>query len=114
MALTKSSASHLSGQTSTTATPTGTSIADAYRASAYIEIVVVGTATTGALVYVEVSVDNTDWYRLAELQAGLAAGTYEWVVQLPDDAQYVRTPYTAQSGGTSSTLDVQIGKVTAY
>lgn len=112
MALTKATVSHLTAQTTTTATPTGTSIADAYRATAYIEIVQVGTATTAATVSVEVSPDNTDWYSLGTFSAGTAEDTYEWVVQLPDDAQYVRTPYTAQAGGTSSTLDVQIGKLT--
>lgn len=112
MALTKTTTSHLTGQTSTTATPTGTDISNAYRATAYIEIIQVGTATTAATVSVEVSTDNTDWYSMGTFTAGLSAATYEWVVQLPDDAQYVRTPFTAQSGGTSSTLDVQIGEIT--
>lgn len=112
LALTKTDTSHVSGQTTSTTT-TATDISNAYRASIYISIVQVGAATTAATVQIEVSTDGTNYFDYGGvLTAGTAAATYEWVVQLPDDAQNVRLVFTQQSGGTSSTLSARVGEVT--
>lgn len=113
MALTKSPVNNVNGQTTSTTT-TATDISDAYEAEAYVQIVQVGAATTAATVQIEVSPDDTNWYDEGGLlTAGTAAGTYEWApIPLPRTGQGVRVTFTQQSGGTSSTLRVDIGKVT--
>lgn len=114
MALTKSSASHVSGQTSSTTT-TATDISAVYRAAIGVSIVQVGTATTAATFIVQVSFDGGTTYHdwTGPVGAGTAAATYTWAVELPDAANRVRLVYTAQSGGTSSTLSAIVGEVTA-
>lgn len=112
MALTKAATS-LASSVTTTSTTSGVDISNAYRSSVYYSMVQVGTATTAASMVVEVSPDGSTWYDLTEITFGTAADTYEGVVEMPDDAQEVRLAFTAQSGGTSSTLNAQVGEVTA-
>lgn len=113
MALTKG-ATTLASSVTTTSTTSAVDVSNAYRASVYASMVQVGTATTPAQLKVEVSPDGgTTWYDLTEFTYPVAAGTYEHVIALPDDAQSVRLSFTAQSGGTSSTLNAQVGEITA-
>lgn len=111
MALTKTDTSHVSGQTTSTTT-TATDISNAYSATIYVGIVQVGTASSAATAKIELSTDGTNYYDYVTLTAGTAAATYEWVIELTADAQYVRIVFTQQSGGTSSTLDARVGEVT--
>lgn len=113
MALTKAATSAASGVT-TTSTTTAVDTSNAYRSSLYYSMVQVGEATTAASMAVQVSPDGgTTYYDLIAVQFGEAADTYENVIELPDDTTRVRIAFTAQSGGTSSTLDAQVGEVTA-
>lgn len=82
------------------------------------QIVTVGTATTAAVLVVEVATNGTgggsgsNWTRMAPRSPeALTAATYSFVIPLPDAITGVRTDFTAQSGGTSSTLGAQIATV---
>ena len=86
-----------------------------YLTEVYISIVVVGTATTGATVQIQVSPDaGTTYYSPPTLlvTAGLAAGTYNWTILVPTTAGKFKTVFTQQSGGTSSTCVIQSNNVT--
>lgn len=114
---TKRNASLLSGQTTST---TGTAVQLINSTTPGVggvvtaTIVQVGAATTAATFSVEVSVDVGSTYRaLTAITAPTAAGTYDWTIGIPDATTHVRIDYTAQSGGTSSTMDAQIGWVDA-
>ncbi len=80
------------------------------------QVVVVGTPTTGALIQLQESVDGSTFWSgpTKSWQAGtLAAGTYQFGPIPVDPATVlVQVVYTAQVGGTSSTLTMQLGQVT--
>ncbi len=112
MALTKASASVLSAVT-TTQTSSAIDVSASYATTIYVSIVVVGTATTGAIFQPQFSPDSgTTYYNGPAYSAGLAAATYQWEVNVPSDATHLKVAFTQQSGGTSSTCTVQIGKIT--
>jgi hypothetical protein len=115
MALTKGTAIAVASSVTTSQTTTGVSIATAYRATLGVSIVQVGAATTAATFNVQVSFDGgTDYFDVTGVVgAGTAAATYLWTVPLPDDASHVRIVFTAQAGGTSSTLSAEAGAITA-
>jgi hypothetical protein len=101
--------------TNVTATATQTAVevgAANFRPAAALQIAQVGTATTAATVVLQASVDGgTTYSDVATRTAGLAAATYSWVSSIPDAVSHVRTVFTEQSGGTSSTLNAQLGRV---
>lgn len=113
MALTKAATTLASGVTTTSTTP-AQDCSNAYAADVGVKIVQVGSATSAASFKVEVSFDGgTDYYTHAEASAGLAAATYTWTIALPPSATHVRIAFVTQSGGSSSTLDAELGEVTA-
>lgn len=84
-----------------------------YAQQLYYDLVQVGTATTAASIQVKVSPDGgTTWYLLTTVTFGTAAGTYDGVIDIPITAKSVEVVYSAEAGGTSSTLTIQLGQVT--
>jgi hypothetical protein len=113
MALTKAATTLMNGVTTST-TSSAVDVSNSYSTTVGIEVVQVGTATTAASWKLNVSLDGgTDYFVHAEASAGTAAGTYTWTVDLPMAATHVTLTSTAQSGGTSSTFDAEVGEVTA-
>lgn len=87
-------------------------VADGYEKDLGVKVVQVGAATTGAVVVVKQSPDGTNWYTVTTIRVPKAAGTYTWTVLVPRTADDVRLDFTAQVGGTSSTLSAVLGKMT--
>lgn len=113
MALTKERAAIT--QVTATGQSNAVLLSTGYRSSAYIRHVNgTGTITAGATVQVQVRV-LTVWYSLGgPFVFGTTASAAETrVVQLPDDAAEVRLDYTAPSGSTGHTLDMEIGRIIA-
>lgn len=113
MAITKSPASVLSAVTST-GSSSAVDCSGNYAQELLVSITVVGTATTGASFIIQSSPDGgTTYYNSVSYVAGLSAGTYYWILQVPVTANKIIVAYTQQSGGTSSTITAQLGQVTA-
>ncbi len=103
-----------SGSATASGTTNAVSISTYYGSTLYVKIVVVGTATTAASYKVQVTPDASTYYDYpsnSSYTAGTAAATYEWAILLPTDGQSVQVVYTAQQGGTSSTLTGHVGRV---
>lgn len=83
-----------------------------YVQEVYVSIVQAGTATTAASFYCQLSPDGSTYYPTQTYTAGTSAATYTWVISVPVTAESVEIVYTAQSGGTSSTLTAQLGQLT--
>ncbi len=114
MAVTKSSSTFTWASGSATASGTTNPIACSsdYVQEVYVSIVQVSTATTAATFTVQWSPDGSTYYSGQTYTAPTAAATTNWVVAVPVTAEDVQIVYTAQSGGTSSTLTAQLGQVT--
>jgi hypothetical protein len=116
MAETQSSATFTWASGSATASGTTNAITTTglYAKTIYGQIVVVGTATTAATIQVQESPDGSTYYSIPTkvYTAGLAAGTYPFQIPCDPTCASVQVVYTAQSGGTSSTLTMQLGEVT--
>lgn len=80
------------------------------------QVVVVGTPTVGASIQVQESVDGSTWWASPVKQwtaSTLAAGTYVFgPIPIDPTASLVEVVYTAQTGGSSSTVTMQLGQVT--
>ena len=114
MAATRSG-STVQASTASSTTSSAISVATDYAREIYISLVQVGTATTAATVQIQVSPDGgTTYYSPPILlwTAPLAAGTYNTVIVLPDTATHIKSVFVQQSGGTSSTVIIQLGEVT--
>jgi hypothetical protein len=114
MAVTKSATTFTWASGSATASGTTNAItcsAD-YIQEVYVQIVQVGTATTAATFTVQWSPDGSTYYSGQTYTAPTGAATTAWAVAVPVTAESVQIVYTAQSGGTSSTLTAQLGTVT--
>jgi hypothetical protein len=84
-----------------------------YAQQVYVSVAVVGSPSAGAAFYIAASPDGgTTYYSLPTYTASTTAGTYYWVIDVPVTATKVEIVYTAQTGGTSSTLVAQLGQVT--
>jgi hypothetical protein len=101
-----------SGSAISSGTTNPVSCATYYAQDLAVTIAQVGTATTAASFQVQYSFDASTYYTLATYTAGTGAATYTWTINIPATAQYVQIVYSAQSGGTSSTLNAQLGEVT--
>jgi hypothetical protein len=114
VALTKTNVSIYSAQTSSVAIGSATAydLDDSYETDVYVSLVQTGTATTAASIEVHISPDDSDYYRATVWSAGLTAATYQIVISVPS-GKAVKIVYTAQSGGTSSSLTAELCKVTA-
>jgi len=118
MALTKAVTSHLSSQTATvsdaTAQTNAETISDSYSTILNITIAQVGAASSAATFTVWVRTASGIWVALWEaVPAGTAEDTYYWSIPIPFAYGAVGVAYTAQSGGTSSTINVDVIEVTA-
>lgn len=116
MAIVKGTGTSVQASTATTATSSVIDVSANYLTEVYGSVVVVGTATTAATVQIQVSPDaGTTYYSPPTLlwTAGLAAGTYNFVIMVPTTASKLKTVFTQQSGGTSSTCVIQLNTVTA-
>ncbi len=104
-----------SGSATASGTSNAVDISASYASAVDVQIVVVGTATGAASFTVEFSADGTNYRAsVGPFSAGLAAGTYKFGPIACDPSQAdVRIVYTAQTGGTSSTLTADVGKMTA-
>lgn len=112
MPLTKTSSAILTGQTTTT-TSSAIDVSSSYISDVYVSATQVGTATSAASFQVLFSPDSgTTWYSGQLFTAGLNAGTYYWIINVPNDATHIKIAYTQQSGGSSSTLTAQVGMIT--
>ena len=75
-------------------TSSAVDLADGYSAAAFIKLTNGATGPTIApQVQVEVSPDNTNWYKLGGPLVGSVANSAvtSWTVPLPQDAKHVRT-----------------------
>lgn len=83
----------------------------------YVKVVVAGTPTTSFSFTVQQSPDATNFYSGLTFSAPLVAGTYYFdpsVIPINPATSTIQIVYTAQSGGTSSTLTAQVGYVSAF
>lgn len=101
-----------SGSSTTSGTTVAINTTSDYAQQIYLSIVQVGTATTAASFTIQTSPDASTFYSLTTMSAGTTAGTYQWVIDVPITCEAVQIVYSAQSGGTSSTLTAQLGQVT--
>jgi hypothetical protein len=118
MAKTNSRTSHLSSQTAdvsaATAQGNAETCSDSYSTSVACTCVQVGAATTAASITVWARGASGIWVALYEAYSfGTAADTYYVSFDVPPEYSEVAVEYTAQSGGTSSTLNVDVLEVTA-
>lgn len=114
MAVTKTNSSIT--QVTATGNSTDIDISNAYAATAHIEHNNgTGTITVAAQIDVRVSSDGgTTWYVLATLVADTTASSQQWwVVDLPPGSDTVDLDYTAPTGSTGHTLDMDVGEITA-
>lgn len=100
-----------SGSSTSSGTTNSISCSGDYVQQVYVSIVVVGTPTAAASFVVQWSPDGSTFYGSPAYATSLAAGTYPWTIDLPSTAQAVQIVYTAQTGGTSSTLTAQLGQL---
>jgi hypothetical protein len=101
-----------SGSSTSSGTTNPISCSTDYIQEVYVSIVQVGTATTAASFSLQWSPDGSTYYAGQTFTAGTAAATYTWTIAVPVTAEDVQIVYTAQSGGTSSTLTAQLGQLT--
>ena len=117
MALTKTftAATWASGSATASGTSNAVDISASYASEVDVQIVQVGTATTVAQFYVEFSADTTNFRSsVGPFNAGTAAATYKFgPIVCPPGQSSVRVVQTAQSGGTSSTITVDVSRTTA-
>lgn len=116
MAATKSNAAFTwaSGSATTSGTTNAISTSTYYAESLYVKVVVVGTPTTSFSFVIQQSPDGTNFYSGPTFNAPLVAGTYYFgppQLSLAPDCESVQIVYTAQAGGTSSTLTAQLGYI---
>ena len=114
MALTKDKASIT--QVTGTGTSTSVSLSGSYRHSAYVKHVNgTGSILAGATVKVQCRSASGTYCDLLTIAFGTTASATELrIVPLPDDATDVQFVYTAPTGSTGHTLDVEVGRITAY
>jgi hypothetical protein len=114
MAATKSASSFTwaSGSATASGTTNPISCSADYIQEIYLSIVQVGTASTAATFTPQWSPDGSTYYSGQTYTAPTSAATTTWVIAVPVTAEDVQIVYTAQSGGTSSTLTAQLGQVT--
>jgi hypothetical protein len=116
MAIVKGTGTTVLASTASTTTSSAISSNSDYATAVYISIVQVGTATTAAQVQISVSPDGgTTYYNSPTLlwAAGLGAGTYQTMLVLDPTTTNFKAIFTAQVGGTSSTVVAQSNDVTA-
>jgi hypothetical protein len=114
MAATKSALSFTwaSGSSTSSGTTNPISCSSDYIQEVFVSIVQVGAATSAATFTVQASPDGSTYYSGQTYTAPTAAGTTSWTIAVPVTAESVQIVYTAQTGGTSSTLTAQLGQVT--
>jgi hypothetical protein len=114
MAATKGTGTSVLSAVTTTQTSSAIDVSGDNVDEIYVSLVVVGTPTTSANFAIQQSPDaGTTYYSGPIYSAALTAGTYYWgPILLGMTCTKVKVSFTAQSGGTSSTLTAQLNKVT--
>ncbi len=114
MGITKGTGTTVIASTASTATSAAQDSSANYATEVYIDMVVVGTATVGAQVQIQVSPDGSTYYSPPSLLYvfPLQAGTYDAVMTIPVTAIKWKAAFTQQTSGTSSTVVVQSNAVT--
>jgi hypothetical protein len=104
-----------SGSSTTSGTSNAVDISASYESEVNVQIVQTGTASVGAQFYVELSADGTNFRSsIGPFNAGLAAATYKFPpIVIGPGQSAVRIVQTAQTGGTSSAITVDVGRVVA-
>lgn len=79
----------------------------------YGTITVVGTPSVGASIQVQESVDSTIFYSppTSVFTAPTVAGVYPFKIAVDPAAAASQLVFSAQTGGTSSTLNSQLGSI---
>jgi hypothetical protein len=117
MALTKTftAVTWASGSATASGTSNAVDVSASYVSELDVQIVQVGTASTVASFTVEFSADGTNFRAaIGPFSAGTTASTYKFgPITCPAGQSSVRVVYTAQSGGTSSTLTADVSRMTA-
>jgi hypothetical protein len=117
MALTKTftAVTWSTGSSTASGTSNAVDISASYASEVDGQIVQVGTATSVASFLVEFSADATNFRSsIGPFSAGLAAATYKFgPIVCPPGQSAVRIVHTAQGGGTSSTITLDVSRVTA-
>lgn len=112
MAATRSNATLLNAVT-TSQTSSAQSITGHYGGTIAASIAVVGTPTTAASITPQWTPDGTNYYAIGgPYGTNLAAGTYQFAIDIPIGAVGIQVVFAAQAGGTSSTCTVQASWVT--
>lgn len=114
MALTKSFTSIFSAVTATT-TSAAIAVTTSYASEVYVNIVVVGAPTVGASFSIQCSADTSTYPSvIGPFSAGIVALTYNFPpIVIPPGTSDIKIAYTAQTGGTSSTINAQVSLVTS-
>ncbi len=115
MAITKGAGSVVIASTASTTTSSAIDTSGNYLTEVYGTVVVVGTATTGATIQIQVSHDaGTTYISPPSLlwTAGLAAATYTFLLWVPTTATRIKVTFTQQAGGTSSTVICNLNNIT--
>ena len=111
MAATKSAVSIMAAIT-TTQNSSQIDCSTDYAQEVYASITQVGTANTSAAQFlIAWSPDGSTFYNGPIYTAGVNAATYYWTLAVPVTAVKVMINFTAQNGGTSSTITAQLGQI---
>jgi hypothetical protein len=105
-----------SGSATATGVTNAVDVSACYAQAVYAQVVVVGTATTAASFTVQLSADAGSNYLavIGPFSAGTTAATYNFgPIPLEPACSSVKVSYTAQSGGTSSTITLHVSRMTA-
>lgn len=113
MAISKSASSIFSSVT-TSQTSSAVDCSTDYAQQIYVDVVVVGSPSAGATYQPQWSPDGgTTYYNGYVYTVSTSAGTYDNVIDVPVTATKIKLVFVAQTGGTSSTINAQLGQVTA-
>lgn len=115
LAKTFTAATWASGSATASGTSNAIDISASYASEVDVQVVQVGTASAAASFTVEFSADATNFRAsVGPFTAGLTAATYKFgPISCPPGQSSVRVVHTAQSGGTSSTITVDVSRTTA-
>jgi len=105
-----------SGSATASGTTNAVSTATDFYDALWGQVVVAGTPTAAASIQVQETVDGTTYWSSPVktwTASVLVAGTYQFgPIPIDPATSDVQVVYTAQTGGTSSTLTMQLGQIT--
>jgi hypothetical protein len=117
LTLTYTAMTWASGSATATGVTNAVDLSAAYVKAVYVKIAVSGSPTVGASFTVDLSADAGTTYlsRLGPFTAGLVDATtyYFGPIAIEPACSSVKVNYTAQTGGTSSTITLHVSRMTA-